>query len=559
MKLPLHIYCFSFTLFIFLCLNGEKSNAQFDSTLYSQVENLIYTNTFDSAEVILRNKLAEDVVSDETFFYAHLYLAKLYMKLGAKNKWNKEINFCKEISGKKSGSKYRVDLAFELSQDFFTLQQYDSAYFYSSLYVNYNPQINSVNYSKIQLINGYYYFINNAFEKAEACYLEAEKYFILDNLQCELPLVYTKLALLKGKQKLFTEADKYISKSMSSAESCNIILYKMISLQAKKDIFIWEDNYKEAYATLNEINTLNSTINDQNIKLQLTEIREKYGINEQERKLSLIEKDNTINKITLTYLYAVLGLMMLILILFFYFFQKNKRANKFIQLQTIQLTEQNKLIKDSLEQREFLYRELNHRIKNNLQLITSMLNLQDRYSHYKSYKDLIHEINQKINTIALTYAKMYMDGRKTNDIINLKEYISEIAHNVLQSISHDEIILNIHADLVSTNLDIAIPLGLITNEIITNSVKHAFTFQANPSITINLNQIEDYIHYSIEDNGSGIDQDFSLESANSLGSKIIYLLSRQIKSDLKIENQSGTKFIFTIYNLKKQHNESNNM
>jgi two-component sensor histidine kinase len=172
---------------------------------------------------------------------------------------------------------------------------------------------------------------------------------------------------------------------------------------------------------------------------------------------------------------------------------------------------------------------------------------------------LIGEITQKINTIALTYAKMFVDGRRTNDIINLKDYINDIAHNVLSSISHDNIRLDIHASEVSTNLDIAIPLGLITNEVITNSIKHAFHNQPNPIITIYLKEQSDFIHYTIEDNGMGITESFSLENAHSLGSKIIYLLSQQLKSELYIDSSHGTKYSFRIKNLKTIHHENTNL
>ena len=261
----------------------------------------------------------------------------------------------------------------------------------------------------------------------------------------------------------------------------------------------------------------------------------------------------------MNYLYALIAFLILFIVLLYFYFQKNKRANRFIQQQALQLQEQNAIIKDSLNQREFLYRELNHRIKNNLQLITSMLNLQNRYSHYNSYKELIGEITQKINTIALTYAKMFVDGRKTNDIINLKEYITDISFNVLNSLSAGNIKLNIDAKPVSTNLDIAIPLGLITNEIITNSIKHAFHETEHPEIKIVLSEKNDLIYFAIGDNGMGIRKDFSLESANSLGSKIISLLSQQIKSELHIDNTHGTNYSFKIKNLKIVQNENINL
>lgn len=548
---------------LFLLFGGINQNiyafGEADSLFNRHVGDLIYENKFDSAEILLRNKLSDDEISEAIYLSCHLQLAKMYMKLGDQASWEKEINFCKSIESSKFSIKMKIDFYVELSQDYFSFQKYDSAFHYASLYLTNIGEAKTDKYANIKNIIGYYFYLKGNYDLAESNYNEALLFYKSIGEPCELPIVYSKLAHLKLKQNKLDEAINYVNTSFKIADSCQNKLYRLITLTTLKDIYTEKKDYKNAYETLIKINDLNSELNRQIQDQNTIEIRERYSMIEKEKQYIIIEKDNSIKSLMLRYLYLLIAFLVLFIVLIYFYYYKNKRANKFIQQQSTQLHEQNAVIKDSLNQREFLYRELNHRIKNNLQLITSMLNLQDRYSHYTSYKELIGEITQKINTIALTYAKMFVDGRRTNDIINLKDYINDIAHNVLSSISHDNIRLNIHASEVSTNLDIAIPLGLITNEVITNSIKHAFATQPNPIITINLKEQNDFIHYTIEDNGMGINESFSLENAHSLGSKIIYLLSQQLKSELFIDSSNGTKYSFRIKNLKTIHHENTNL
>jgi len=503
---------------IVMLFGGMNQNVyafvEVDSIFYRHVSDLIYENKFDSAEILLRNKLSDDEISESVYLNCHLQLAKMYMKLGDKTSWEKEINFCRLMELSKFSNQMKIEYYVELSQDFFSFQRYDSAFHYASLYLNTIGDTKTDKYANIKNIVGYYFFLKGDYDIAENNYNEALLFYQSIGETCELPIVYTKLAYLKLKQNKLDEAIKYVNTSFKIADSCQNKLYRLITLTTLKEIYTEKKDYKNAYETLSKINDLNSELNQQIQDQNTIEIRERYSMIEKEKQYIIIEKDNSFKSIMLSYLYLLIAFLVLFIALIYYYYYKNKRANKFIQQQSTQLHEQNAVIKDSLNQREFLYRELNHRIKNNLQLITSMLNLQDRYSHYTSYKELIGEITQKINTIALTYAKMFVDGRRTNDIINLKDYINEIAHNVLSSISHDNIRLDIHASEVSTNLDVAIPLGLITNEVITNSIKHAFAYQPNPIIAIYLKEQSDFINFTIEDNGIGINENFSLENAH---------------------------------------------
>jgi two-component sensor histidine kinase len=537
-------------VFLIVFFWGFTSNAQVDVAFFDRINDLIYINQFDSAEIKLRDKLSEDKLSSENYLYAHIHLAKLYLKLADTTSWRKEINFCKDfMSGKKNTALQAVYYS-ELCQQYFTMLKYDSAQSFGVKYMNLQQQTSSKDFGHISAILGYCQFRNQKYQEAESFYIQAENYFISKGYRCELPLVYNKMALLKSALNEHDQAYELTRLSLQIADSCHIEEYKLNTYLVLVQLYSKQERYKEAFLAQKELTKLQTKINADYVNFRINELRGKYEMDDQEKRLTKAERDSSLKGNTLNYLFGFIVVLLILLGLLFFFYQKIRKANRFIIQQTSKLTQQNIIIQDTLKQKDFLYRELNHRIKNNLQLITSMLNLQDRYSHHSSYKELISEINQKINTIALTYAKMYVDNRKTNDIINLKEYLIEIAQNVLSTISSGEIKLSFHCREVSTTLDIAIPLGLITNELITNSVKHAFATCEDPMIILELYEMNDIIYFAVKDNGVGIDSHFRIESADSLGSKIIHLLSSQIKAKMAIYNNDGTLFTFEIKNLK---------
>jgi tetratricopeptide (TPR) repeat protein len=222
----------------------------FDSLFLRHAGNLIYENYFDSAEILLRNKLSENIISDKMFFNCHLQLAKMYMKLNDKINWQKEINFCRSILSQKNRDLFNQDLSLELSQDYFTLQLYDSAYHYSNIYLSNTTLPRSDKYANAKIIIGYCLFLKGDYTAAEQNYNDAVSFYPTINSNCELPLVYTKLSLLKMKQHQLEDASNYINLAIKISDSCNNKLYKKISLLALNDLNIQLGDYKLAYETL---------------------------------------------------------------------------------------------------------------------------------------------------------------------------------------------------------------------------------------------------------------------------------------------------------------------
>ena len=207
----------------------------------------------------------------------------------------------------------------------------------------------------------------------------------------------------------------------------------------------------------------------------------------------------------------------------------NREKRKAMQL--LQL--QNDDIKRQKEVKEVLLKEIHHRVKNNLQVINSLIRLQCAYTDDKVALELFDECQNRIISMALIHEKMYEAHDLSN--INIKEYVSELSQNLLRSYRlNQRINLDVNVSLEHLSLDTLIPLGLLLNELISNSLKHAFEGLEEGTIKIELDKDEnDMFVLNIGDNGIGLPKDFSFNSAHTLGMELVVTLSEQL--DGKIE------------------------
>jgi PAS domain S-box-containing protein len=200
-------------------------------------------------------------------------------------------------------------------------------------------------------------------------------------------------------------------------------------------------------------------------------------------------------------------------------------------------------IKASLKEKEILLREIHHRVKNNLQIISSMLRLQSDYITDPRMIDVFRDAQSRILTMSLVHEKLYKADNFSK--INIAEYINELVGNISSSYDFNEekIKIKINADNLYINIDTLIPLGLIINELLTNCLKHAFAGNNDGLIEIQFNKNADGQFYlSVKDNGIGIAQDMDFENIKSLGLRLVKILADQIGGELEIKNKNGSQF-----------------
>lgn len=212
----------------------------------------------------------------------------------------------------------------------------------------------------------------------------------------------------------------------------------------------------------------------------------------------------------------------------------------------------------SLKEKEVLLREIHHRVKNNLQIISSMLNLQTNYITDKKSLAIFEESRNRVRSMALIHERLYQN--ESLSTLNIKEYVIELVNNLMRSYRVDSSITSeINISDIFINTDTAIPLGLIINELVSNSLKYAFVDGRKGKIAISLISLtNEKFQMVLSDNGVGLPQNFDMKSTNTLGLQLVSSLVTQLDGEVLLTNNTGTKFEinFRGLNLKSSRSKS---
>ncbi|TVQ15860.1 MAG: PAS domain S-box protein [Balneolaceae bacterium] len=204
-------------------------------------------------------------------------------------------------------------------------------------------------------------------------------------------------------------------------------------------------------------------------------------------------------------------------------------------------------LKISLKEKEVLLKEVYHRVKNNLQITSSLLELQSAHVRDEYDRELFRESQNRLSTMAMIHEQLY----KTDNLssINMQDYITSLVNGLLQSYDAGDVTTDIRVDDTMFTLDTAIPLGLIINEIVTNSLKYAFRKQVQREnrLTIRLNKrAENVMRLIVADNGPGLPSQDVIDSKKSLGMELIEALTSQLGGKLDIKSDGGAVFAITF-------------
>ncbi|OEC88336.1 MULTISPECIES: PAS domain S-box protein [Methanobacterium] len=209
-------------------------------------------------------------------------------------------------------------------------------------------------------------------------------------------------------------------------------------------------------------------------------------------------------------------------------------------------------IKESLMEKEVLLREIHHRVKNNLQIISSLLNLQTRCVEGEESISVLKESQNRVKTMAMVHEKLYQSEDLKD--INFKEYIESLVSDLFYSygVKKGTIDLKIDMDNLEMDIDTAIPCGLIINELVTNSLKYAFPCPNNEDIVkVGLKKLQkDNLKLVVSDNGVGLPEDLDMENVETLGLKMVTILVNQLKGNLEVDKTAGTEFRITFGELE---------
>jgi PAS domain S-box-containing protein len=203
-------------------------------------------------------------------------------------------------------------------------------------------------------------------------------------------------------------------------------------------------------------------------------------------------------------------------------------------------------IERSLAEKEILLREIHHRVKNNLQIISSMLNLQSERSDDDATREVFQESEVRIRAMALVHEQLYRSGDLAH--VDLRSYLDVLAQQVIRYFGHGDYRVEVKVDesIRVVGVDHAIPIGLIVNELIANAVQHGFAVRRTGLVRVELTSTRDGRRLTISDDGDGVPGNLDIETSDSLGLKLVLALAEQLGGRFEMTNDRGTKCVLHL-------------
>ncbi|MBJ2175887.1 tetratricopeptide repeat protein [Aureibaculum sp. A20] len=337
------------------------------------------------------------------------------------------------------------------------------------------------------------------------------------------------------------KAEEYLLKSMTIAKENDMkpelvgIYENLIKLNKKQNKFKNAFNYQTAYMVIND-----SILGKEKMN-QMLELNAKYETEKKDTQLQLlkVETEQKEQQNRLYFTLAIAGLVIACLLGFFGY--KNKKNN------TI-LAKQKKLLQVALDEKNTLLKEVHHRVKNSFQIVSSLLYLQSENMEDKEGKLAIKEAENRVRSMVLVHQKLYNNEELVG--IDTKEYINDLVKDIFDSHQFQKETITYELDVESIVLDIetVTPIGLILNELIINTLKHAFKeVNSFSKLNINFAKANNQLVLTVRDNGKGFEGEIK---SSSFGIMLMKALSKKLKATLKYNSTIGMGTV-AVLNINK--------
>lgn len=296
-------------------------------------------------------------------------------------------------------------------------------------------------------------------------------------------------------------------------------------------------NWKGSLANYRIYTKLEQQLNDFETRQRIKELEVEHETKEKNKRIELLSAENNIQKLTTNqqqwtiWLVSGVGALLLMLLTVLYNrFRLKKRSVNTIQIK--------------IQENEMLMQEVHHRVKNNLQIMLSLLQTQSRLIKDSKAKMMVAQSGNRIKSMALIHENLYLSGNLV--MVQADTYFKDLTANIMSSFNRNDKVIDIETNIIDMNIsmNLAVPIGLILNELITNSVKYAFTGREQGRITINFKQDEENKYYilQVKDNGTGLPKDLEIDTASSFGLQLVAGLTKQLNGYFEVDGENGTGF-----------------
>jgi two-component sensor histidine kinase len=494
----------------------QKANATYFEALYLAEENkqgcgiigILYNNI---GTIFLGIQQLEDA---EKYF---LLAKECYVSVGNKRATAITNNNLGNIYLQKN----QLEKGFVFYKEALKLNNFDDvtrSYTYDGL-GNYYNEVNDLGNAKLN------------YEKSYEINKENE-YFI------EAAISLASIANIESKQGNYFSALKKIDESYKVIKASGNVLDTKKILFEKIKIELNKNNQEYLLKTITEYDSLAKVVFNENMQKSIANAETKYQTEKKEVENQLLKKDKELQattiqqqRITLWGTIGGIGLFALMSFLLYRQSAERKRANTTLAEQRNQI--------------ETLHQELAHRVKNNLFFISTLMKMQGKRVESKEAKQAIKEGEARLEAMSLLHRKLHL-GENENDI-NIGGYLQELCANLQNTFPYSgkQPQINVNTDKVLIDGDPAVKIGLIVNELVTNSFKYAFEEQEHPQINITVRKTgDDAYQLTYQDNGIGIPVNLDISKSESMGLKLIHSLTKQLDGTIEISNQKGAHFQF---------------
>lgn len=364
---------------------------------------------------------------------------------------------------------------------------------------------------------------------------------------------YTQMQLLNALGRSYlaggevSRAEEQLQASVALARKLGNRIMTANALEYLVEVARQQGQYRIALAYQDEYLLLKDSLFEASRDEALTELATKYETEQKEREIALLASSNQVKDLQIAKVNRerlLLGLALLLVLIvagiLAFFFRINRQKNQ-------QLTEQKEVIEQALTEKEALLREIHHRVKNNLQIISSLLSLQERRIQGAEGKQVVQESRNRVQSIALIHQNLYQQENLSR--IHMEPYLTQLSEQIRRSfdLGQREIDIQLEVDPVELDVDSAIPLGLITNELLTNALKYAFTEAERGRIEVSFTKKgDDQWLLRVHDDGVGIPQKKLVADGDAFGMKLIRTFAQKLQSTLQIDTQMGTAISLRI-------------
>jgi two-component sensor histidine kinase len=356
---------------------------------------------------------------------------------------------------------------------------------------------------------------------------------------------YNELAQCYLTNKQLNLASLYLDSAYVILKEIDVPHEYLKNLKLKAELLTLEGKYKEATQIFLNYNILSDSIAatekeilmlNQQIAFETNQLQQK--IQQQEKEIALKNLHNERKNRQRTLLFISTLLLLSILVFMYFSINKIKSKNKQLSEKNIEIMHKSEMLASTLKEKELLIKEVHHRVKNNMQIIMSLLKLQAEKVDDKRVEAYFSEARNRIQSMALIHEFLYK--KEKMDFLQMDKYIEQLSQEIKYSFvqPNKDILLHTNCEPILLDFDTSIPLGLIINELVTNAFKHAFP-EGVGQIWVSFKRMTKGYELTVKDNGIGTPNNFETKKQDSLGMELIRLLSEQINAELKMNHNHG--------------------